>query len=61
MTIKLKKALQLIAIILIGIFMVATVVGFARNSSQSVLASGPIPPPEGYPKLSPWQIQMERS
>jgi large repetitive protein len=52
MTIKLKKALQLIAIILIGIFMVATVVGFARNSSQSVLASGPIPPPEGYPKLS---------
>jgi len=52
MSIKLKKAFQLIAIIVIGIFMVATVVGFARNSSQKVLASGPIPPPEGYPKLS---------
>jgi uncharacterized repeat protein (TIGR01451 family) len=52
MSIKLKKAFQLIAIIVIGIFMVATAVGFARNSSQKVLASGPIPPPEGYPKLS---------
>lgn len=52
MSIKLKKAFQLIAIIVIGIFMVATVVGFARNSSQKVQSSGPIPPPEGYPKLS---------
>jgi uncharacterized repeat protein (TIGR01451 family) len=52
MSIKLKKALQLIGIIIIGIFMVATVVGFAHKSSQVVLALGPIPPPEGYPKLS---------
>ena len=49
---KLKKAIQLIGIILIGIFMVATVVGFARKSSHSVLAVGPIPPPIGYPKLA---------
>jgi len=49
---KLKKALQLIGIIIIGIFMVATVVGFAHKSSKRVLAVGPIPPPEGYPKLS---------
>jgi len=52
MSIKLKKALQLIAIIIIGIFMVATVVGFARNSSDVVHILRPIPPPEGYPKLS---------
>jgi uncharacterized repeat protein (TIGR01451 family) len=52
MTIKLKKALQLIAIIMMGIFMVATVVGFARNSTPAALALGPIPPPDGYPKLS---------
>jgi len=49
---KLKKALQLIGIIIIGIFMVATVVGFAHKSSKRVLAVGPIPPPEGHPKLS---------
>ena len=49
---KLKKAFQLIGIIILGIFMVATVVGFAHKSSQRVLAVGPIPPPEGYPKLS---------
>ena len=52
MIIKFKKAIQLIGIILIGIFMVATVVGFARKSSNRVLAYGPIPPPEGYPKLA---------
>ncbi len=52
MSIKLKKAIQLIAIIVIGIFMVATVVGFARNSSQAARPLGPIPPPEGFPKLS---------
>lgn len=49
---KLKKAIQLITIIIIGIFMVATVVVFAHKSSDRVLASGPIPPPIGYPKLS---------
>jgi uncharacterized repeat protein (TIGR01451 family) len=48
----LKKAFQLIGIIIIGIFMVATVVGFAHRSSQKVLAVGPILPPDGYPKLS---------
>jgi uncharacterized repeat protein (TIGR01451 family) len=52
MRIKLKKALQLIAIIVIGILMVATVVSFARNSAERVLANGYIPPPDGYPKLS---------
>lgn len=52
MSIKLKKALQLIVIIIIGIFMVAVVVGFARNSSETAHALGPIPPPDGYPKLS---------
>jgi uncharacterized repeat protein (TIGR01451 family) len=52
MSTKLKKALQLIGIIIIGIFMVATVVGFAHKSSQRVLAVGPIPPPQGHPKLS---------
>jgi uncharacterized repeat protein (TIGR01451 family) len=52
MSIKLKKAVQLIAIIVIGIFMVATVVGFARKSSQAARALGPIPPPDGFPKLS---------
>jgi len=52
MRIKLKKAIQLIAIIVIGIFMVATVIGFARNSSQAARALGPIPPPVGFPKLS---------
>lgn len=49
---KLKQAIQLIIIIIIGIFMVATVVGFARKSSARVLALGPIPPPEGHPKLT---------
>lgn len=49
---KLKKAMQLIAIIIIGVFMVATVVSFAHNSADRVLARGPISPPEGYPKLS---------
>ena len=49
---KLIKAFQLIGIIIIGIFMVATVVSFAHRSSQKVLAVGPIQPPEGYPKLS---------
>jgi uncharacterized repeat protein (TIGR01451 family) len=49
---KLKKAIQLIAVIVIGILMVATVVAFARKSSQLVSAAGPIPPPQGYPKLS---------
>ncbi len=52
MKIKLKKALQLIAIMLIGMFMVATVVSFAHNSADRVLANGPIQPPEGYPKLT---------
>jgi uncharacterized repeat protein (TIGR01451 family) len=52
MKIKLKKALQLIAIMILGIFMVATVVGFAHKSAGRVLANGPIAPPEGYPKLS---------
>ncbi len=52
MSIKLKKALQLIGIIVIGILMVATVVSFAHNSAQRVLAKGPIAPPQGYPKLS---------
>jgi uncharacterized repeat protein (TIGR01451 family) len=49
---KLKKAIQLITIIVIGILMVATVVVFARKSSDRVLAAGPIPPPVGYPKLT---------
>jgi uncharacterized repeat protein (TIGR01451 family) len=50
---KLKKAIQLIAIIMIGIFMVATVVVFAHKTSDKiVLANGPIPPPVGYPKLT---------
>ncbi len=49
---KLKQAIQLIIIMIIGIFMVATVVGFARKSSARVLALGPLPPPEGYPKLT---------
>jgi uncharacterized repeat protein (TIGR01451 family) len=49
---KLKKAIQLITIILIGIMMVATVVAFARRTSQKVFAAGPIPPPVGYPKLT---------
>ncbi len=49
---KFKKAIQLITIIVIGILMVATVVVFARKSSEQVLAAGPIPPPEGYPKLT---------
>jgi uncharacterized repeat protein (TIGR01451 family) len=52
MNIKLKKALQLIGIVVFGILMVATVVSFAHNSSARVLAMGPIPPPQGYPKLS---------
>jgi uncharacterized repeat protein (TIGR01451 family) len=52
MRIKLKKSLQLIAIIVIGILMVATVVGFAHRSEAQAVANGPIPPPEGYPKLS---------
>ncbi len=52
MRIKLTKAVQLIGIIVIGILMVATVVSFAHNSSNKVLAMGPIPPPQGYPKLS---------
>ena len=49
---KLKKAIQLITVILIGILMVATVVVFARKSADKVLAAGPIPPPVGYPKLT---------
>jgi uncharacterized repeat protein (TIGR01451 family) len=52
MRIKLKKAIQLIAIIVIGILMVATVVGFAHRSDARAVANGPIPPPEGYPKLT---------
>jgi uncharacterized repeat protein (TIGR01451 family) len=52
MRMKLKKAIQLIAIIMIGIFMVATVVVFAHKSADRVLANGPIPPPAGYPKLT---------
>jgi uncharacterized repeat protein (TIGR01451 family) len=52
MRIKLKKALQLIVIIVIGILMVATVVGFAHRSEVKAVTNGPIPPPEGYPKLS---------
>ena len=52
MRMKLKKAIQLIAIIMIGIFMVATVVVFAHKSADRVLAIGPIPPPAGYPKLT---------
>lgn len=49
---KLKKAIQLITIMLIGILMVATVVVFAHKSSERVFAYGPIPPPAGYPKLT---------
>ncbi len=53
MRLKLKKAIQLIAIIMIGVFLVATVVVFARKESTEVLAAaGPIPPPVGYPKLT---------
>ncbi len=52
MRIKLKKAIQLITVIIIGILMVATVVAFARKSSVTVRAAGPIPPPDGYPKLN---------
>ena len=52
MRMKLKKAIQLIAIIMIGIFLVATVVVFAHKSADRVLANGPIPPPAGYPKLT---------
>ena len=48
----LKKAIQLITILCIGILLVATAVVFARNTSEGVRAAGPIPPPEGYPKLS---------
>jgi uncharacterized repeat protein (TIGR01451 family) len=51
MIINFKKAIQLIGIIIIGIFLVATVLGFAHNSSERVRAAGPIPPPAGYPKL----------
>ncbi len=47
-----KKAIQLIIIITLGILMVATVAVFARKSADNVAAMGPIPPPEGYPKLS---------
>ena len=49
---KLKKAIQLITIIVIGILMVATVVAFASKSSERAIAAGPIPPPVGYPKLT---------
>jgi uncharacterized repeat protein (TIGR01451 family) len=49
---KLKKAIQLITVIFIGILMVATVVAFARRTSNRVYAAGPIPPPVGYPKLT---------
>ena len=52
MRIKLKKAIQLIAIIVVGILMVATVVGFAHKSEARAVANGPIPPPDGYPKLT---------
>lgn len=52
MRIKLKKAIQLIGIIVIGVFLVTSVVSFAHNSAKRVLANGPILPPEGYPKLS---------
>jgi uncharacterized repeat protein (TIGR01451 family) len=52
MKIKLKKALQLIGIITTGLFLVTTVVSFARNSSHQVVDKGPIAPPAGYPKLS---------
>jgi uncharacterized repeat protein (TIGR01451 family) len=48
----LKKAIQLITIMAIGILLVTTIVVFARKESESVRAAGPIPPPEGYPKLS---------
>ncbi len=51
MSTKLKKAIQLITVIIIGILMVATVVAFARRTSNRVYAAGPIPPPVGYPKL----------
>ena len=52
MRLKLKKSIQLIAIIMIGIFLVATVVVFAHRSADRVLANGPILPPAGYPKLT---------
>jgi len=52
MRLKLKKALKLIAIIMLGIFLVAAVVAFARQESTQVLAAGPLPPPAGYPKLT---------
>lgn len=48
----LKKAIQLITVIMIGILMVATVLVFARKSSHKVFALGPIPPPVGHPKLT---------
>jgi uncharacterized repeat protein (TIGR01451 family) len=48
----LKKSIQLITIMCIGILLVATVVVFAHRSSESVRAAGVIPPPEGYPKLT---------
>ncbi len=52
MRIKLKKAIQLITILVIGILLVTTAVVFAHRTSEKVLAAGPIPPPDGYPKLS---------
>ena len=48
----LKKAIQLVTIMVIGILLVATAVVFAHKASESVRAAGPIPPPEGYPKLA---------
>ena len=48
----LLKAIQLITIIVIGILMATTILVFARKSSIQVLAVGPIPPPDGYPKLT---------
>src|SRR4030042_944513 len=48
----LLKAIQLITISVIGILMATTILVFARKSSIQVLAVGPIPPPEGYPKLT---------
>lgn len=52
MRIKLKKAIQLITILVIGILLVTTAVVFARKSAEKVIAAGPIPPPDGYPKLT---------
>jgi hypothetical protein len=46
-----RKAGRLGLAIVGGILVVVAVIAFARSSSRKVYAA-PIPPPEGYPKLS---------